>query len=105
MTMVSDYKYKPFLEVSIIDGAINITEEDLTRATKAQLRWLRISRAELKRCFYEGVEMMKRWQPRDRVRPCADQKLDGTWVVNVVGYSVHSDPLMPVRRGRNTHVH
>jgi hypothetical protein len=62
--------------------------------TNAELKKLRMSRTELQRCFAEGVKLMEGKTESDRCRPCADETLNNEWVVNVVYYSVHGDPLM-----------
>jgi hypothetical protein len=46
--------------------------------------------SELHRCFAEGVRLM----PGARVRPVADEMLDGKWFVRIVHYSPLGDPLM-----------
>jgi hypothetical protein len=46
------------------------------------------------RCFAEGVELMKGRSPAERVRPVADQRLDGEWEVILCRYSALTDPLM-----------
>jgi len=84
------------LEISCNDGGYTIFAEELDLLTDKQLRKLHISRAELKRCFAEGVALMRERgiTERDRVRPCADETLNGEWVVNLVKYSPLADPLM-----------
>jgi hypothetical protein len=49
-----------------------------------------MSRADLHRCFAEGIELMKGMKPGDRCRPVAHRRPDGRWEV----HSEHSDPLM-----------
>jgi hypothetical protein len=75
-------------------GDVLVTEEELPTVTTADLKRLAISRAELVRCFAEGKKLMKGYTDSDRVRPIADQARDGTWFVNVVRFSAHTDPLM-----------
>ena len=50
----------------------------------------------LQRCFAEGVELMRAYTERDRVRPIAEHTGDGDddWEVVIVGYSGLTDPLM-----------
>jgi hypothetical protein len=86
------------IEISTYDGDYQIREDELSSVTDEQLRLLRLSRAELHRLFAEGVRLMKERniQPGDRIRPCADETLDGEWVVNLVKYSALSDPLMNI---------
>lgn len=59
-----------------------------------QLRDFDISREDLNRCFAEGVELMRGVEAGKRVRPIAEQALDGSWFVVLVGYSPITDPLM-----------
>jgi hypothetical protein len=49
-----------------------------------------MSRADLHRCFAEGIELMKGMKPDDRCRPVAHRRVDGQWEV----HSEHGDPLM-----------
>jgi hypothetical protein len=85
---------KKILEVSTDIGGIAVAEDDLQSITDAELKGLRMSRAELHRLFALGMELMKSRKPGERVRPCADQRLDGEWEVRIVHYSQFSDPLM-----------
>jgi hypothetical protein len=87
------------LDLGVADGDIEIRECDLPHITNGELRKWGISRRDLLRCFAEGVELMKGYGPGDRVRPVADQRLDGVWEVMLVGYSAHADPLMQVENG------
>jgi hypothetical protein len=76
------------LELSNDRGdSIAIRADDLTLLTDAELKTLRMSRAELQRCFAEGVKLMEGTTDRDRVRPCADEIADGEWIVTLVHYS------------------
>jgi hypothetical protein len=82
----------PMLEVNTDYGRRRaIQEDDLTLLTDAELRILRISRADLQRCFAEGVRLMRGKTLRDRVRPCANETLEGGWIVNLVHYSACRD--------------
>jgi hypothetical protein len=57
------------LEVSSDRGdSITIQADDLTLLTDAELKTLRMSRADLQRCFAEGVKLMEGTTERDRVR-------------------------------------
>ena len=89
---------RPMLEVSTDYGySVAIHENDLTSLIDEQLKLLRISRAELRRCFADGVKLMQGKTESDRVRPCADETADGEWIVTLVHYSALSDPLMQDR--------
>ena len=82
----------PMLEVNTDYGRRRaIQEDDLTLLTDAELRTLRMSRADLQRCFAEGVRLMRGKTLRDRVRPCANETLEGGWIVNLVHYSACRD--------------
>jgi hypothetical protein len=70
----------------------------LGRITDELLAEWEISRDELHRVFAEGVKLMHGVKPSHRARAVADQHLDGTWVVAIVGYSPLSDPLTPEGR-------
>jgi hypothetical protein len=75
------------LEVSSDRGdSIAIQADDLTLLTDAELMTLRMSRADLQRCFAEGLKLMEGTTERDRVRPCADETADGEWIVTLVHY-------------------
>jgi hypothetical protein len=79
------------LEVSSDRGdSIAIQADDLTLLTDAELKTLRMSRADLQRCFAEGVKLLEGTTERDRVRPCADETADGEWIVTLVHYSALS---------------
>jgi hypothetical protein len=75
-------------------GDVEIREDDLSSLTDAELKKLRITRSELNRAFAEGVQLMKFRSERDRVRPVAHKTFDGTWRVDLIGYSSTTDPLM-----------
>jgi hypothetical protein len=86
------------LEVSSDRGdSIAIHADDLTLLIDAELKALRMSRADLQRCFAEGVKLMEGTTERDKVRPCANETADGEWIVTLVHYSALSDPLMQDR--------
>ena len=76
------------LYVNTADGDVEIREDE--PVTNADLRKLGMSRADLHRCFAEGIELMKGMKPDDRCRPVAHRRLDGQWEV----HSEHGDPLM-----------
>ena len=65
------------LNLGVADGDITITETDLPNITNAELRKWHISRRDPMRCFSEGVELMRGRSPAERVRPVADQLLNG----------------------------
>jgi hypothetical protein len=67
-------------------GDVRIREDELASIGNADLKMLRISRADLHRCFAEGVVLMQRKNPAD-VRPVASEMLDGKWIVVLVRYS------------------
>ena len=92
------------LEVSSDRGdSIAIQADDLTLLTDAELKTLRMSRADLQRCFAEGVKLMEGTTEHDRVRPCADETADGEWIVTLVQYSALSDPLKQDRAQRKAY--
>jgi hypothetical protein len=78
------------------DADVTVFEDELASITKADLKWLGISRADLDRVFAEAKELMRERgiKPADRIRPIADQMLDGSWFVLLVGYSPKTDPLL-----------
>jgi hypothetical protein len=85
---------RPMLEVSTDYGySVAINENDLTSLIDEQLK-LCISRAELRRCFAEGANLMQGKTESDRVRPCADEIRDGKWNVNLVQYSKRGGPVL-----------
>jgi hypothetical protein len=53
----------------------------LPTITDEDLKMLGISRADLQRCFAEGVKMMQEAniKPGDRIRPVAQETMDGHW--------------------------
>ncbi len=93
-TRARSKKRRMYLEVGIAGGSVRIDEEDLLTIADADLRKLGISRKGLRRCFEEGRGLMQGYTDKDRVRPVADQRRDGTWEVNRVWYSPFSDPLI-----------
>jgi hypothetical protein len=95
-------KRRMYLELGTADGDVRIDEEALPTIADAELTELGISREELHRCFEEGRRLMQGYTDRDRVRPVADQRKDGTWEVHRVWYSPLNDPLVQepaARRG------
>ena len=82
------------IELGTDDGVVIIHENELPWITKEELEGFRISRKDLRRVFTEAAILMKGHMARDRVRPCADQGLDGNWEVVLERYSPISDPLM-----------
>jgi hypothetical protein len=96
---------RPMLEVSTDYGySVAIHENDLTSLIDEQLKLLRISRAELRRCFAEGVKLMQGKTESDRVRPCADEIRDGKWNVNLVQYSKRGGPVLKGRQTLPSHI-
>jgi hypothetical protein len=85
---------KPILEIATEDGFINITADEISAVPDEYLKRWRISRAQLHHCFNRGQELMERYKPADRVRPCAEETWDGKWEVRIVAYSQYSDPAM-----------
>jgi hypothetical protein len=73
------------LTLGLADGDLEIHEDQLPSITNAQLKQWRISREDLRRCFVDGVKLMR--HRKDRARPIADETLDGKWTVNLVVYS------------------
>ena len=70
------------LVVSTDLGDIAIQEHEMSTITAAELCQLRLSRADLRRLFAEGMTLM---QAGARARPVATRALDGHW-------EVHTDP-------------
>jgi hypothetical protein len=68
---------KPILEIATEDGFINITADEISGVPDEYLKRWRISRAQLHHCFNRGQELMERYKPADRVRPCAEETWDG----------------------------
>ena len=80
----------PFMHLGTEDGDVEIREQDLPHITPAELKRWRITRAELRRCFAEAMELMKGATQKDwaRHRPVCEKTLDGKWeVVGTVRYS------------------
>ena len=69
-TKARSKKRRMYLEVGIAGGSVRIDEKDLPTIADAELRKLRISRKELRRCFEEGRRLMQGYTDRDRVRAC-----------------------------------
>jgi hypothetical protein len=88
------------LELLGDDGGTLISESDLP-LTDNDLDQFGISRKDFDRCWAEGRKLMQDYKPSDRVRPCVMQALDWSWVVEIVGYSQLSDPLMQDEKGTN----
>ena len=82
------------ITIATSDGDVEIQEHELPTLTEEELRNFGISREDLNRCFAEGVELMRGVEPGKRVRPIAQETLDGEWLVRLVGYSAVTDPLM-----------
>jgi hypothetical protein len=75
------------------DGDVAIREDDLP-LSKAGLKEFQISRADLERVFAVAADLMRGVKPGERVRPVADQTLDGKWEVRLVRYSELNDPML-----------
>jgi hypothetical protein len=82
------------IELGTDDGVVLIHKNELPWITDEQLDEFRISLRDLRRVFTEAAILMKGHTASDRVRPCADQALDGKWEVVLERYSPISDPLM-----------
>jgi hypothetical protein len=82
--------------MSLRTKLLEIGEDDLAGITDEELAECEISRETLHRCFAEGVELMKGYTERDRVRPIAEHTGEGLddWEVVIVKYSERTDPLM-----------
>jgi hypothetical protein len=92
----------PFMHLGTEHGDLEIREDDLSSVTDKELKKLRISREELRRCFAEAMEMMRGATQGDwaRHRPTCEETLDGKWVVSgPIGYSQFSHPLMQGKSG------
>jgi hypothetical protein len=68
------------MHLSTDDGDLAIHEEDLSSLTKRELKKLRITPEELRRCWADAMELM-RGEDWARGRPCCDETLDGKWIV------------------------
>ena len=92
------------LSAVILDGDeyldLEIHENELAGISDQDLKKWGISRKTLHRCFAEGLELMKSYTERDRMRPLAEHTGDGpdAWEVFICGYSPFTDPLMPARQ-------
>jgi len=88
------------LSALILDGDeyldLEIHENELAGIGDKDLKKWGISRETLHRCFAEGLELMKSYTERDRMRPLAEHTGDGpdAWEVFICGYSPFMDPLM-----------
>ena len=91
------------IELSTDDGVVLIDENELLSITDEELDEFRISRKDLRRVFTEAATLMKGHTASDRVRPCADQAIDGKWEVVLERYSPISDPLMQYIDMRKRH--
>ena len=91
------------IELFTDDGVMLIHENELLSITDEELDEFRISREDLRRVFTEAATLMKGHTASDRVRPCADQAIDGKWEVVLERYSPISDPLMQYIDMRKRH--
>lgn len=83
------------IDLATADGDIGIRENDLP-LTNAELKRFGISRADFDAAFAKARELMRDVKPGERLRPCVEQRLDGSWAVNLVRYSPTTDPAMQV---------
>jgi hypothetical protein len=83
------------------EGDVEVTEEDLTKATDEELaeHGIRMTREKLRQVYAEGIALMRGVKQSDRVRALALETVDGKWEVTLCGYSEHSDPLMHAKGG------
>jgi hypothetical protein len=85
------------------EGDVEVTEEDLTKATDEELaeHGIRMTREKLRQVYAEGIALMQEHgvKQSDRVRALALETVDGKWEVMLCGYSEHSDPLMHAKGG------
>ena len=79
------------LDIAADDSDVTINEVELASISDTQLEKLRMSRADLYRCFAQGLDLMTGKNPAT-IRPVASEKLDGTWTVMLVHYSEFSRP-------------
>ena len=91
------------IELGTDYGVVLIHEKELPWITEEELEGFRISRKDLRRVFTESATLMKGHTASDRVRPCADQAIDGKWEVVLERYSPISDPLMQYIDMRKRH--
>jgi hypothetical protein len=70
------------LVVSTDAGDIAIQEDEMSTITAAELCQLRLSRADLRRLFAEGANLLQGVKPGDRAHPVATRALDGRWKVH-----------------------
>ena len=82
------------IELGTDYGVMLIHENELSWITEEELEEFRISRKDLRRVFTEAARLMKGHTASDRLRPCADQSLDGKWEVVLERYTPIGDPLM-----------
>ena len=75
------------LDIAANNSDVTINEVELASISDTQLMELRMSRADLYRCFAQGLDLMTGNNPVT-VRPVA--RLDGTWTVVLVHYSEFS---------------
>ena len=79
------------IELALSDGGLEIRADQLASVTDAELKSWGISRADLERCMIEGAALMESRDPA-AMRATAQEGLDGTWHVLVVGYSERTRP-------------
>jgi len=74
------------LGIATDDGDVILREDQLASITEDELKFLRISRNDLIRCFAEGEVLMQGNSSKD-VRPVAYETRDGTWQLSLVRFS------------------
>lgn len=70
------------LGIATDDGDVIITEDALASITEDELKFLRISRDDLIRCFAEGEVLMRGVDPK-AVLPIAYETIDGRWLISL----------------------
>jgi hypothetical protein len=92
---------RSILHVSTSEGEVEVREEELPAITEKVLRKLKITAKDLHRCFEEAKRLMQERgiTERDRARPVAFRRLNGTWGVAIIGYSPSSDLVADVKKG------
>jgi hypothetical protein len=89
------------LDVSTKSGDVTLTEPDLPYLTPALLKeaGIEMTLHELGEAFALGVRLMQEHKPKpgERIRPVAEQELDGHWTVRLSRYSPQTDPALKGR--------
>ncbi len=71
----------------IIGGIAGWLAEQFMKSQMGLVMNIVLGKEELHRCFEEGRRLMRGYTDRDRVRPVADQRRDGTWEVHRVWFT------------------